>query len=262
MSIYIEHMVYAQGYSPVPYVRELPDGGINLVIELVESTLNTVYTEAGLKGKYLMKNAWITGMQPCAIVYENQRNSAILSTRFTTGGFSALTSIPITEISHAGLEAELLLGNSFKDLYQKLINSNLILEKFLLMEEYFLSYPIDDKFESSVVKFLDKNIEKPIDWLIGKTGYSQKHVIHLTKKHTGFSPKYLQRLKRFQNTIKAIHLNKDQLDWTALTYAFDYFDQAHFIKEFSHFSGLRPTEYIRSQFLKADENQPVIDMVL
>ena len=253
--------MYANGYVPIPYIRELPDGGINLVIELVESTLNAVYTETGFKGKYLMKNAWITGTQHSAILYENKKDSTILSIRFTTGGFFALTGIPITEINHVGMEAELLLGNSFKDLYQKLINATHVLEKFLLVEDYFLTYPMDDKFENSVVKFLDNNIEKPIDWLVNKSGYSQKHVIHLVKKHTGFSPKYLQRLKRFQNTIKAIH-SKDRLDWTSLTYSFDYYDQAHFIKEFSHFSGIKPTEYIKSQLLKSDENQMILDMIL
>ncbi len=73
---------------------------------------------------------------------------------------------------------------------------------FALIESYFLHYRIDHSIEHEIVRFIDQNIDKPIDWLVHKSGYSQKHVIHLLKKHTGFSPKYLQRLHRFHSVVK------------------------------------------------------------
>ena len=261
LSNYIKHMVYVKGSSPVPYIKELPEGGINLVIELKDGVVNTVFTESNLDGKYVMKNAWVSGMQTKAILYENNNDSTILSVRFSTGGFYALTKIPITEITHVGVEAELLLGNSFKKLYQSLINTDTANQKFGLIEEYFMQYLSDDNFEISLVKFIDKNIDRPIDWLINKSGYSQKHVIHLVKESTGFSPKYLQRLHRFQNVIKEIQTFKGEIDWASVAYSHNYFDQAHFIKEFSHFTGIRPTEYLKSQ-IESDKNHLVTDMIL
>ncbi len=38
LSNFIEHIVYVSGALPVPYIKELPEGGINLVIELNENT--------------------------------------------------------------------------------------------------------------------------------------------------------------------------------------------------------------------------------
>ena len=243
MSQYIEHIIYAEGPQSLPYLMELPDGRINLVIEMVDSTTNTLYKEADFKGKHTMKHGWITGANAQAIVYECNNNSAILSVRFTLGGFYGLTKIPMSEIIHPGLEIELLLGASFKKLYQLLINEPDIDKKFHHIQYYFENYLQDNAFETSVVKFIDKNLDKPIDWLVNKSGYSQKHLIHILKKQTGFSPKYLQRLQRFHKVVAALQKSNGKINWTSLVYEFDYFDQAHFIKEFIHFTGLSPVEY-------------------
>lgn len=262
LSDYIQHIVCVSGSnSSIPYIKELPDKGINLVIELQEKNINTAFLDTDLKEKKFMKNAWISGIQTQAILYQNKQDSTILSVRFTTGGFHALTKIPITAIQPVCVEAELLLGNSFKNLYEKLINTNDVLQLFGHIESYFLKYTNDLRFEDSLVKFIDKNIEKPIDWLIKKSGYSQKHVIHLVKQHTGFSPKYLQRLNRFQKVIRDIQNFKGKTDWLALVNEYDYYDQAHFVKEFTQFTGIKPTQYLLSQ-MEMEENHLVADMIL
>jgi pimeloyl-ACP methyl ester carboxylesterase len=68
LSNFIQHIVYVSGALPIPYIKELPQGGINLVIELNENTVNTVYPEINAGSKKIVKNAWITGMQKQAIV--------------------------------------------------------------------------------------------------------------------------------------------------------------------------------------------------
>ena len=242
VSLYIEHIIYAKGSQPLPFLMELPDGRINLMIELEDST-NTLYTEQNLQGKHTMKRGWIAGSNAKAIIYECNNNSAILSIRFTLGGFYALTKIPMSEIIHPGLETELLLGASFNKLYQMLIDEPAIEIKFQLIERYFMNYIKDNVFETSIVKFIDNNMDKPIDWLVNKSGYSQKHLLHILKTQTGFSLKYLQRLDRFEKVVQYLNKNKGKINWSSVAYEHEYFDQAHFIKEFIHFTGLSPVEY-------------------
>lgn len=261
LSNFIEHMVYVKGSLPIPYLKELPDGGVNLVIELNDKTTNTIYPEGSLQKKHEVKRAWISGLQKQAILYKNNTDSTIISVRFTTGGFFCLTKIPITAIDHVGIEAEALLGRSFSHLYQRIINASDSSEMFALIENYFLQYRMDHSNEHEIVRFIDGNIERPMDWLIHKSGYSQKHVIHLLKKHTGFSPKYLQRLHRFQLVIKEVQNQKNRIDWFSVVHRYGYYDQAHFIKDFSHFSGMSPTDYMNSQIQMA-ENSLVSDMIL
>src|SRR5688572_7040302 len=261
LSNFIEHMVYVKGSLPTPYLKELPDGGVNLVIELNDKTVNTIFPEESLQKKREVKRARISGLQKQAIQYKNNTDSSIISVRFTTGGFFFLTKIPITAIDHVGIEADALLGNSFGHLYQRIINARDSSEMFALIENYFLQYRMDHSTEHEIVRFIDQNIERPIDWLIHKSGYSQKHVIHLLKKHTGFSPKYLQRLHRFHLVVKEIQNQKNKVDWFSVVHRHGYYDQAHLIKDFSHFSGISPTDYINSQ-MAIEENSLVSDMIL
>src|SRR5688572_10944432 len=166
LSNFIEHMVYVSGSLPIPYLKELPDGGVNLVIELNDKTVNTIYPDEGLQKKHSVKRAWISGLQKQAILYKNNTNSTIISVRFTTGGFFCLTKIPITAVDRVGIEAEALLGNSFSLLYQRIINASSVSEMFVLIEKYFLQYSMDHNTEHEIVRFIDNNIDKPIDWLV------------------------------------------------------------------------------------------------
>jgi AraC-like DNA-binding protein len=261
LSGFIQHIVYVSGSLPMPYIKELPEGGINLVIELNENTLNTVYPEINASGKIEVKNAWISGMQKQAILYKNNPNSTIISIRFTVGGFFSLTKIPITVLDNVGIEAEAVFGSSFMRLYEKLLNATALADKFALIENYFLQYPVEENMGYHIVRFINQNIDKPIDWLIQKSGYSQKHVIHLLKTYTGFSPKYLQRVHRLQQVVNEIQKNKAHIDWFSIIHRCGYFDQAHLIKDFAHFTGLKPTEYLISQ-LSLDENKLVPEMIL
>jgi AraC-like DNA-binding protein len=261
LSEFIEHIVHVKGSLPIPYLKELPDGGVNLIIELNDKTTNTIYPDGELSKKQEVKHAWISGLQKQAILYKNNTNSSVISVRFTTGGFFCLTKIPITAIGHVGVEASALLGNSFDQLYQRIINASTSSAMFALIENYFLQYQAEQTTEHAVVRFIDQHIEKPIEWLINKSGYSQKHVIHLLKKHTGFSPKYLQRLHRFQMVVKEIQSLQGVIDWFSLVHRHGYYDQAHLIKDFAHFSGISPTDYVNSQ--KAiKENSLVSDVIL
>lgn len=261
LSGFIEHMVHVKGSLPIPFLKELPDGGVNLVIELNDKTVNTIYPEGRLEKKQEVKHAWISGLQKQAILYKNNTDSSIISVRFTAGGFFCLTKIPITAIENVGVEASALLGNSFTNLYQQIINASTSHQMFALIENYFLRYKTDENTEYAVVRFIDQHIDKPIEWLINKSGYSQKHVIHLLKKHTGFSPKYLQRLSRFQMVVKEIQSQKTAVDWLSIVDRHGYYDQAHLIKDFTHFSGISPTEYFNSQ-RAMQANSLVSDVIL
>lgn len=261
LSNFIEHMVYVNGSLPIPFIKELPDGGVNLVIELNDKTVNSIYPDETHGKKCEVKRAWISGLHKQAIQYKNNPDSTIISVRFTTGGFFCLTKIPITAVDHVGVEAEALLGPTFNQLYQRIINAVSISEMFAFIENYFLQYKTEHSTEREVVRFIDENIDRPIDWLVHKSGYSQKHVIHLLKKHTGFSPKYLQRLYRFQQVVSEVQNQKSRIDWFSVVQRYGYYDQAHLIKDFVHFSGISPKDYIQSQLAIA-ENALVSDMIL
>lgn len=58
----------------------------------------------------------------------------------------------------------------------------------------------------------------------------------------GISPKQLSKIIRIQATLKTL-LTKEITSLTDLAYENEYFDQAHFIKDFKEFTGLTPKEF-------------------
>jgi AraC-like DNA-binding protein len=58
----------------------------------------------------------------------------------------------------------------------------------------------------------------------------------------GLSPKQLAKTIRIQTTLKKL-LNEEITSLTDLAYENEYFDQAHFIKDFKEFTGLTPKEF-------------------
>jgi AraC-like DNA-binding protein len=83
-----------------------------------------------------------------------------------------------------------------------------------------------------------------------KTGFSNKHFIHLFEKYVGASPKTYLRIMKFQRVLRAVEEAR-QIQWTDIAYSCGYYDQAHFIKEFKRFSGFNPGAYLseRGEFL-------------
>ena len=60
--------------------------------------------------------------------------------------------------------------------------------------------------------------------------------------YTGYTPKILRRIKRFQNTCNQL-VHQHMASLTYITYDNNFTDQSYFIKEFTHFSGTAPRTF-------------------
>ena len=62
-------------------------------------------------------------------------------------------------------------------------------------------------------------------------------------KHVGVSPKQLGKVIRLQSALKMM-LQNEETQLTNIAYESDYFDQAHFTKDFKEFTGINPKEFL------------------
>lgn len=78
--------------------------------------------------------------------------------------------------------------------------------------------------------------------LADATGITQQRLERLCRRVFGFPPKRLLRRQRFLRTLGSVMLDPN-LKWSA---ALDdqYFDQAHFNRDFQEFMGMSPSQYI------------------
>jgi AraC-like DNA-binding protein len=80
-----------------------------------------------------------------------------------------------------------------------------------------------------------------IEQLTQHTGFSKRALEYWFQEQVGLSPKLFSRITRFNSLFELIKSNK-VTNWQELVFKYNYFDQAHFIKEFKFFSGNSPTQ--------------------
>ena len=65
-------------------------------------------------------------------------------------------------------------------------------------------------------------------------------------KQIGISPKQLGNVIRLQTALKML-LNHKTETLTQIAYENEYYDQAHFIKDFKEFTGTNPKEFLEDR---------------
>lgn len=70
---------------------------------------------------------------------------------------------------------------------------------------------------------------------------SYKQLERLFAKHVGLSPKAFARVHRFYSAFTQVRALQ-KANWMQVLHNCGYYDQAHFIKDFSYFSGITPTK--------------------
>ena len=92
-----------------------------------------------------------------------------------------------------------------------------------------------------------------IDDLAERVGISRRSLERLCSQYFGFSPKTLLRRQRFLRSLARFMLEpRDK--WTKAVDS-QYFDQAHFVRDFRAFMGMTPTEY-------GEMPHPILDRII
>ena len=64
----------------------------------------------------------------------------------------------------------------------------------------------------------------------------------MTVRHTGYTPGFLRRLKRFQAASNQL-VHQNAMSLSDIAYDNSFTDQAHLIKDFRRFSGTKPRTF-------------------
>lgn len=80
-----------------------------------------------------------------------------------------------------------------------------------------------------------------IEQLAQEVCLSKRLLEYQFQEQVGVSPKLYSRIVRF-NALQRDIVNEKIHDWQQLAYKYNFFDQAHLIKEYKYFSGATPTQ--------------------
>lgn len=84
----------------------------------------------------------------------------------------------------------------------------------------------------------------PVKVIASETGQSERNVQLNYQKYLGFSAKEAHRHRRFLRAVELLN-NRGTPDWFEVIDQCGFYDQSHLIRDFNHYLGISPTEYLR-----------------
>ncbi|MCJ7936317.1 MAG: helix-turn-helix domain-containing protein [Chryseobacterium sp.] len=172
--------------------------------------------------------------------------TGIFSVRFHHDGFVPFASIPIKEMDDKAVPLEKLFGITGTELEENVFYASTVQEKIDFVEAFLLerlnTETIDRIVQSTVDLLLKVNGQISVHELSAQTNINRRQLERRFSSAIGLSPKQLSKTIRLQATLKHL-LNKEYTSLTTLAHESEYYDQAHFIKDFKEFTGLTPKEF-------------------
>ena len=117
------------------------------------------------------------------------------------------------------------------------------LEKFL-MHYYATNKPVPDLIDRAANIIVEDHGQVNINDLCNELFISRRQFERRFLQKVGLSPKYYARLRRI-SYLCAEMAGKENVNWQDLYYDLDYYDQSHFIKDFTSFTGRSPSDYFK-----------------
>ena len=246
---YIEAIFHYKHYIPADHSiqRVVPTGHLFLLFELDGFTRHTFDTES-LTSIQTFQNVWVSGMHRHHIAISAHEKSEMLVVQFKAHGAFPFFHFPIEQLNEQVVAAETVLDQSILQLRNQLVGNSTSMDKFALVENWLQSrFQVKKVPPATLLTTIQQLQQEPatnFQQVIEAYPNTPKHLITQFKKYVGLTPKYYQRILRFQEILQKIQ-HKEKITWTTIAYSCGYADQSHFIKEFKHFSGFNPKEFIQ-----------------
>lgn len=253
---FIEAIFHFKGFMPDHSIeRVVPTGHIFIIFELDDFPRNT-FDNNTLKPNATFSKVWVSGMHRNYISISAHKRSEMFVIQFKAYGAYPYVHIPIEQFNEKVVPAEEIFGPDILNLREKISAKDTTSEKFELAEKWLNDrLDVDKKPPEELLAILEQLQIEPVEnynQLVEGFPHTKKHLIEQCKKYIGLTPKYYQRILRFNEILQRIQ-KKESVAWAQIAYQCGYSDQSHFIKEFKHFSGFNPSEFLQ-QFNQDETN--------
>jgi AraC-like DNA-binding protein len=221
----------------------VPDGCMEMIFHYGD--LYKQYLDNG--NSIIQPRCFVIGQLTRPLEIEPTGETGIFSVRFHPEGFLPFTTVPIKEMENTAVSLEKLFGKDGQEIGQQVLNANSTSERIKLIEIFLLDQltdieTIDRIVKSTVETIITANGQLSVDELSQLTQVNRRQLLRKFSAAIGLSPKQLSRTIRLQAALKML-LSDQFSNLAELAYENEYYDQAHFIKEFKEFTGSTPKEF-------------------
>lgn len=221
----------------------VPDGCIKMIFHYGDEYRH--HPETGKS--FNVPNALVIGQLTRPYVVEPTGETGTFFVCFHPNGFLPFATFPIKEMENTAVSFEELFGSPGLEIGQKVLGAESTSERIELIESFLFerlsnTEMIDNIVTSTVETILTANGQFSVDVLSKQNNTNRRQLSRKFSSDIGLSPKQLSKTIRLQSTLKVL-LTENVSSLTSLAYENEYYDQAHFIKEFKEFTGLTPKEF-------------------
>jgi AraC-like DNA-binding protein len=194
-----------------------------------------------------LATAGITGIADTFKLFKSSVNTGTILVYFTEIGLSYFTSLPANELFNQSLSLQNVFNkDKIKETEEKLAFGKTDSQRIHIVEHFLLSQLKDiqsDKIIIEAVKLIysSKGTIKIKD-LNEKLFISQSPFEKRFRKLVGTTPKKFASIVRFNAVLNDLNNIKSL---TEICYEHNFFDQAHFIKDFKQYTGDTPETFKR-----------------
>jgi AraC-like DNA-binding protein len=167
--------------------------------------------------------------------------------QFTPTGFFSLLGVPTQHFSDQATELEALLGSRSSHLLERLQNTPCFSRQVTVLDEYLTnqlsrSRAVRPEITGALQKIRHRHGNLSIKDLAEDLNFTQRSLERHFAESVGVTPKMYARITRFLAVRQAMERGDFQ-SWHDIIHRAGFYDQSHFIREFSLFTGRTPSEY-------------------
>jgi AraC-like DNA-binding protein len=194
-----------------------------------------------------LATAGVTGISDRFKIFRNSNDTGTILVYFTEVGLACFTSVPANELFNQSVSLQNIFDkHKINDTEEKLAFAKTGRQRIHIVEQFFLSQLKDiqsDKLIMEAVKLIysSKGTIKIKD-LHEKLFISQSPFEKRFGKLVGTTPKKFASIVRFHSVLDDLNNIKSL---TEICYKHNFFDQAHFIKDFKQYTGDTPETFKR-----------------
>lgn len=200
-------------------------------------------------------NPFVTGVMEFAKLVPIPNKMEFFGIRFRPGVLSYLLKTDISKLKNKMCNLSWINKNIFKKLIidEKAGNENIVTSINFQLTELLTENIFKDKFFIIMESICD-NPSISMNDLSFKSAISLKSMERTFNKRIGLSPKKIARIMRFQKAHKRIS-NEGLVNLVTVALSSEYFDQAHFNREYKKLVGFNPNNETMSILYNTEKNK-------
>lgn len=222
----------------------LPTGMMHLAIRLGDAPLRLVDPDGSMLAP---GPAVVGGVRDGYYAKQSVAGVASVGAQLRPGAARALFGSPAGELAGRHVALDALWGADAARLRERLLDERCPARRLDLLEAFLLArLPRARGLHPAVAEALAGFAGgHDVGSVVARSGYSHRHLGALFVDAVGLTPQRFRRLRRFQLALDA-HRGDPSLTWAEVAFSAGYADQAHFVREFRAFTGVRPQDYRRA----------------